>query len=376
MSVGPVAVIDIGKTNAKVVLIHHDSEPLWERRIPNAVLFSGPYPHFDSDALWHFVVDALAALPQAPSCIVPVTHGACCALVKADGTLALPVLDYEHRGPDSAAQSYQAPAFAETGSPPLPGGLNIGRQLHWLESTWPDAFGEARHILMWPQWWTFQLTGVLASELTSLGCHTDLWSPAKAAPSHLAVERGWAALLPPLRPAHAVAGSLRPELAQLMGILETTPVLNGIHDSNASLLPYLGKAPCGVLSTGTWIIAMAVGESIPPLNADDDMLINVAADGRPIPTARFMGGRERDEALSAGMSAGIADRIAGERAVQRLQDITAEGPTYVEGPFAQSAVFLETVERLTSRPVYARAGSGTTAGAGLLAAMHLANPSA
>lgn len=376
MSAGPVAVIDIGKTNAKVVLIRQDGEQLWERRISNTVLQGGLYPHFDCDALWHFVLDALASLPQAPSCIVPVTHGACCALVKVDGTLALPVLDYEYSGPEGAAQTYQPPAFDETGSPPLPNGLNIGRQLHWLESTWPAAFADVRHILMWPQWWTFQLTGVLASEVTSLGCHTDLWNPWKALPSQLAVDRGWADLLPPLRPAYAVAGPLRPELARSMGIPETTPVLAGIHDSNASLLPYLGKAPCGVLSTGTWIIAMAVGDGIPPLNADDDMLINVAADGRPIPTARFMGGRERDEALDAGTSKAEADRIAGERAVQRLQDIAADGPTYVEGPFAQSSVFLQTVERFTARPVYARGGSGTTAGAGLLAAMHFANPTA
>ncbi len=362
-----VAVIDIGKTNAKVVLIARDGTELWERRTPNRVATTGPYPHFETKRLWTFVLDALRELPEAPTCIVPVTHGACCALIKADGSLALPVLDYEHEGPDSAADTYPMPPFAETGSPQLPGGLNVGRQLHWLQGNWPDAFAKTAHILMWPQWWAYQLTGSLASELTSIGCHTDLWNPAAAFPSTLAINQGWAKLLPAFQPAHAVLGQLRPELAEQTGLVGNTPVLNGIHDSNASLLPYLDKAPCAVLSTGTWVIAMALGDRLPTLNPNADMLLNVAADGRLVPTARFMGGRERDEALAAGTASDEADKAAGLRAAQRLADIKAEGPTYVEGPFAQSQVFLETVEQQTGRPVHARAGSGTTAGASLLA---------
>ncbi|MEM6712281.1 MAG: FGGY family carbohydrate kinase [Pseudomonadota bacterium] len=373
MSARLTAVIDIGKTNAKVVLIDADNAEVWERRRPNTVSKKGLYPHFQTEALWSFVLNALEALPQTPSCLVPVTHGACCALVKDDGSLALPVLDYEHPGPDSAASSYDAPAFDETGSPQLPGGLNIARQLHWQQATWPDAFKETAHILMWPQWWAFHLTGVLASEVTSLGCHTDLWNPAKAAPSTLAVKRGWANLIPPVKPAHEALGTVRPEIAKRTGLPATTPVLTGIHDSNASLLPYLDRAPCGVLSTGTWIIAMALSDSLPPLDPDKDMLLNVAADGRPVPTARFMGGRERDEQLERGVSVDEADRLTAERAVARLNDVGARGPTYVEGPFAQSAVFLETVECLTQRPVHARSGSGTTAGAALLAKTAIAS---
>ena len=29
---------------------------------------------------------------------------------------------------------------------------------------------------MYPQYWAYRLTGVLANEVTSLGCHTDLWN--------------------------------------------------------------------------------------------------------------------------------------------------------------------------------------------------------
>ncbi|TFL16957.1 hypothetical protein [Jannaschia formosa] len=118
------AVIDIGKTNAKVVLLDSEGRALEERRRPNAVLPGPLYPHFDADGMWRFVLDALRAFAPRVEVIVPVIHGACDALVAGDGTLALPVLDYEHDAPDMR-EGYDPPPFEETGSPPLPGGLAV-----------------------------------------------------------------------------------------------------------------------------------------------------------------------------------------------------------------------------------------------------------
>ena len=361
------AVVDIGKTNAKVVLVAADGTELDARRRANAVLPGPPYPHFDADGLWAFVLGALAEMAPRVRAIVPVTHGACAALVAGDGTLALPVLDYEHAGPDETRNTYAPPPFEETGSPPLPGGLNIGAQLHWLEMRRPAPFLRAAHLLMWPQWWAWRLSGVMASELTSLGCHTDLWSPAARGPSSLARARGWDRLLPPLASAGDVLGPVTPEVARVTGLDPATPVHAGIHDSNASLLPYLDHAPCGVLSTGTWVIAMALGGNPGGLDPARDMLVNVAADGRPVPTARFMGGRERDAALADGATAGKVDARIARRAGARLSEIGATGPIFVEGPFAASAPFVETLRAATGRRVEARGGAGTTRGAARLA---------
>ena len=78
----------------------------------------------------------------------------------------------------------------------------------------------------------------------------------------------------------------------------STPVQCGIHDSNASLLPYVltQKPPFSVISTGTWVIAMSIGSKSAQLDPDLDTLINVTAMGHPAPSARFMGGREHDVA--------------------------------------------------------------------------------
>src|ERR671918_437495 len=113
-----VAVIDIGKTNAKLALVRlPDLAEVAVRTRPNAVLPGPPYPHFDAEGLWEFVRGGLSDLNGAAriEAIVATTHGAAAALVDDGGGLALPVLDYEHDGPQETAAEYDAlrPAFAE-----------------------------------------------------------------------------------------------------------------------------------------------------------------------------------------------------------------------------------------------------------------------
>lgn len=153
-----------------------------------------------------------------------------------------------------------------------------------------------RHVVTYPEYWAFRLTGVAATEVTSLGCHTDLWDPHARRQSSLARTLGIDEAMAPTRKAGEVLGRILPKIAQRTGLPPDTPVHCGIHDSNASLLPHLlsREAPFGVVSTGTWIIAMAIGAGAVSLDAGRDTLINVDALGDPVPSARFMGGREHD----------------------------------------------------------------------------------
>ena len=75
-----VAVIDIGKTNAKVAVV--DMQQCCEiamRSTPNVVMRDGPYPHFDTSALWRFILDALTELRREHpiDAVTATTHGAC-----------------------------------------------------------------------------------------------------------------------------------------------------------------------------------------------------------------------------------------------------------------------------------------------------------
>jgi sugar (pentulose or hexulose) kinase len=421
MSLRRVAVIDIGKTNAKVAAV--DLERRAEtgvRRMPNAVVRADPYPHFDTERLWAFILEGLGALNREEpiEAISVTTHGATAALVDADGALAMPVLDYEHDGPDSLAADYGAirPPFADTGTPRLPVGLNLGAQLFWQARRFPDAFARTATILTYPQYWAFRLTGVRAAEATSLGCHTDLWDARRGDFSALVDHMGWRRLMPPLRRAGDRLGPILPQLAAATGLSPGTPVFCGIHDSNASLLPHLlGRPqPFSVVSTGTWVVSMSIGGSTVDLDPARDTLVNVNALGQPVPSARFMGGREFETLVGGKVPAPAESEVAAvldgpillmpsvqqgcgpfpsrkaawiggepqgaERVAAAsfylammtatcLELIGAQGPIVVEGPFAANAPFTGMLAAATGRAVIAAGTSatGTSIGAALLA---------
>jgi sugar (pentulose or hexulose) kinase len=413
-----VAVIDIGKTNVKVALVDLGlgAEVAVETQA-NAVIPGPPWPHFDVAGQWGFITAALRRLGHAARIegIVVTTHGACAALLDAAGDLAAPVLDYEHPGPEGVRVAYDAirPGFDETGSPALPMGLNLGAQLHWMLDAMPDLRDRVAQVVMWPGYWAHRLTGVVASDVCSLGCHTDLWNPWRGDWSGLVARLGLTGRMAPARRPDAVLVPLRAELQAELGI-GAVPVLAGIHDSNASLLPHLRAraAPFSVVSTGTWVISMAVGGVEVVLDPARDTLVNVNALGAPVPSARFMGGREHDLIRQgrAGLgSAGEAARVReggvmllpavvgesgpfpgrahrwtqdpvteGEAAValgyylalmtaECLGMIGAAGPSLIEGPFGGNDAFLAMLASATGRPVIASsARTGTALGAALL----------
>src|SRR5262249_9227123 len=147
-------------------------------------------------------------------------------------------LDYEQPIPEQIRRAYEAErdAFSLSGSPPLPNGLNLGAQLYFLESLDPELLSGWRRIVPWPQYWSWLLCGGVASEVTSLGCHTDLWQPLTRAPSPLAFRRGWSARLAPLHRAGDVLGTLSPSWVERTGLSANVRVYCGLHDSNAALV--------------------------------------------------------------------------------------------------------------------------------------------
>ena len=420
-----IAVIDIGKTNAKLALV--DLDTLTEVAVvtrPNVVQAGPPWPHYDVDGHWAFLLEALAKFhaEYRVDAISVTTHGACAALLAPDGSLAAPILDYEHEYPASIIAAYDAikPDFAQTGSPRMFGGLNIGAQLHYQFTTDLTLRDRTAQIVTYPQFWGHRLTGVSATDVTSMGCHTDLWNPHTDAFSDLPTALGIADKIAPVRKPGDILGHILPQIAQATGLAPTTPVCVGIHDSNASLYPHVisGDEPACVVSTGTWVIAMSLtGDdtaAVPPIDPARDTLINVNARAQAVPSARFMGGREyeiiqngqpyapteQDIAAVLGKSLMLLPSVenstgpfqgramhwhgieppmgSGERCVALsfylalmtgtcLDLINGKGPTIVEGPFARNAEYVAMLKAVTGRPVRAsEAATGTSIGAALL----------
>ncbi len=298
---GTTIVVDLGKTLGKVSLWDKDGRLVDRQVRPNKPVAVGGLRRLDAEGIGKWLLKALARYAGHPvETIVPVGHGAGVAAL-VDGALAFPPLDYEQAIPAPVMADYrkQRDPFALTGSPALPEGLNLGSQLWWLGEVHPAEMVRAT-LLPWAQYWAWFLTGRAVSEVTSLGCHSDLWSPAANDFSPMARRLGWAERFAPLVGAGDVVGTLSPAVIRSTGLPGSVKVLAGLHDSNAALLaargfPEIADHEATVLSTGTWFIAMrlpAVPVDTALLPKARDCLVNIDPTGRAVPSARFMGGRE------------------------------------------------------------------------------------
>jgi sugar (pentulose or hexulose) kinase len=303
---GPASVVlDVGKTLSKASLWKADGRLIKRRVRANPRIHRDSYDALDTAGIESWLVESLkefATLAEVTA-IIPVAHGAAAAIVRGD-RLVTPAFDYESSIPEAIRNEYDAlrDPFAFTGSPALGNGLNLGAQLYYQESLLPRLLEDDARILTWPQYWSWLLTGKAASEITSLGCHSDLWRPRQAAPSQLSVSRGWASHVAPLRAAAEVLGTLSPEWCARTGLTGDVQVHCGLHDSNAALVaargyPQIAGRDATVLSTGTWFVAMRnLGDAdsfqMENLSESRDCLVNVDIRGKLVPSARFMGGRE------------------------------------------------------------------------------------
>lgn len=338
-------VLDVGKTLSKLSLWTPEGHPLARQTRPNP-----RSPTLDAAGIESWVAATLrefAGLAHIGA-IIPVSHGAAAAVIR-NGKLVQAPLDYEAPIPADVRKDYDRlrDAFSSTGSPALPLGLNLGAQLFYQELLNPALLASGSTVLPWPQYWSWLLSGVAACEVTSLGCHTDLWNPLTGTHSGLSVSRRWAQHLAPLKSAGAILGTLLPRWVERTGLPADTQVHCGIHDSNAALhaargFPEIAGHEATILSTGTWFVAMRIlhgaGLDMATLPESRDCLVNVDAFGSPVPSARFMGGREIE--LLTGLDTRRLDLRPDQPALlEAISKVLASGamvlPTFApgSGPF-------------------------------------------
>ncbi|TMH01732.1 MAG: hypothetical protein E6H67_16545 [Betaproteobacteria bacterium] len=119
------------------------------------------------------------------------------------------------------------------------------------------------------------------------------------------------------------------------GLNPDCQIICGIHDSSASYLSHLCRRregdPFGVISSGTWTIAMASEPDLRKLRQERDMLANIDAFGSPVATARFMGGREYQSVvgerdMESTPTAGSLRSVLDQRAMALPSFVRGGGP--------------------------------------------------
>ncbi len=298
-----VAVIDVGKTNVKLSAATADGHIVDTLAAPNTVLPGPPWRHHDLGGLSDFVFSGLAALARRHPLerVIAAGHGSGGMLVAADPDaggdgLAAPMIDYEQQPPPGLDDAYRplTGGFLDRGSAVMMASTHQARQLFWMERERPDALAAAAAYLGVPQYWAFRLSGRLASEVSFLGAQSHLWNVPERRWTDIVTRRGWERLMPPFAHAGATLGRIRPELARRFALPPDLAVHVGCHDSTANAYRYraAGRPELMVVSTGTWIVALAGAVPLERLSEDAGMTLNADVDGEPVGGALTMGGRE------------------------------------------------------------------------------------
>jgi sugar (pentulose or hexulose) kinase len=418
-----IAVVDVGKTNSKIVLFDSSGKVLAERKTASRPVAAPLYPHLDPKPLIAFCTKHLTDLDgiMPIDVVVPSAHGGAIACLDAQGHLALPVMDYVAEPPPEIVAQYRKsePPFSEVFCPLLPMALTHAMQLFWLQTAFRQEFAHVRTILPWIQYVGYLLGGKPVIEIASMSCQSQLMDVRDNTFSSLARSQGWDKLFAPWAKAWHVAGSLKAQFRKDR-FRGHGRVLAGIHDSSGNYLRYMAgdRKHFTLLSTGTWIIGFDTDTGITELDPTRDTATNTDIYGKPVACCRFMGGREY-EVLSRGAPAEAASFEALARLVTQgtfalpsftdsggpmpdtgnkghvkgpapaseeerstlaalycalmvdrsLAAVKSTGDIIVDGPFAQNPVFLSVLASLR-RPQTVLASQlrdGTAAGAMVLA---------
>ena len=134
-------------------------------------------------------------------------------------------------------------------NPALPG-FSAPKAL-WVRDHEPDIFARARLLLLPKDYIRYRLTGVAAMEISDAAgtCLLDVKKGAWSREVLEAIDFD-PALLPPVVPADAVAGTITPEVAALTGLLAGTPVAGGGADNAC------GAVGNGVVQPGLALVSI------------------------------------------------------------------------------------------------------------------------
>lgn len=351
-----IGIINIDKARASISLLDPSTGRLMAYKQREFQAVDGPVVRqLDVAEMEQWLRSTIAALPQRNKIrtLVPIAHGAAAVLLDEHNKVLI-APDYEDIIFETVAGAYRKSrdAFAATFSPFLPCGLNLGRQLFYLQTRHPQLFSKAKRLLLYPQYWAFRLCGEMASELTSLSCHSDLWQPLAAQPSRLADRQGWTELLPPLRPAADSLGTISEDFAEGSALSPECRVLCGIHNSSAAFLAHLTRRSAqdcfAVISSDIWTVVMAHGIDLARIREALDISLTTSAFGTPVAMARFMGGREYEAIAGHGNVRPYASR-ADLNHVFALNAFALPSFASAGGPFAGRAPRLIATEALDQR---------------------------
>ncbi len=289
-------VLDIGKTNVKLTFVDSlNNKTIKFFKTKQKNIYRHGIKILNSNSIFEWALKKITYIGRKNNLdkFVCTAHGTSIALISYDDKELLACTDYEYKF-DKLFNSYKkiAPKFNESFSPFLENGLNIGQQIYYLYKKKQQLIKETKYILNYPQYIVWKLTSSFSSEISYVGCHTHLWDFKRNKLSSFVKKIKLEKKFPKIKKAWDTIGQ-----REIGG--SNLKIINGVHDSNASYLYFKNSdiKNFTLVSTGTWYIIFNQKTPLKNLNPSLDMLANIDVFGKPVPTMRFMGGREYDHLM-------------------------------------------------------------------------------
>ena len=296
-----IAVFDIGKTNKKFLLFGLGYKLIAEEEIkfPEIEDDDG-FPCDDIGKIETWMKNVLKKVLDEGKYELAglnfATYGATIAFLNSEGKRCAPVYNYLKPMPALLKEKFNrrhngnGDFFRKTASPDL-GLLNSGMQAYYLKYAKPALFINVKTILHLPHYFAGLFNGRASAELTSIGCHTAMWDFDKSQYHQWLNDEG--IILPAPEKNDTVIE------CEFAGHKINSGI--GIHDSSASLVPYLKAGGKFVLiSSGTWCINMNPFNQTPLTKEEleKDCLCYLSAEGKQVKSSRFFMGHYHDSFLA------------------------------------------------------------------------------
>jgi sugar (pentulose or hexulose) kinase len=179
----------------------------------------------------------------------------------------------------------------QTASPVL-GNLNSGMQLYRLKYEQPEIFSRLKFSLHLPQYLSFIISKKLATDISSVGCHTGLWHFEKKDYHAWVYKEALYKKFAPLYNGDKLIATIDNNIK--VGV--------GLHDSSAALIPYLASFNESfiLLSTGTWNISLNPFNDTPLTDEElkQDCLCYLSYKGVSVKASRLFAGYELEDQIS------------------------------------------------------------------------------
>ncbi|MBS1745864.1 MAG: carbohydrate kinase [Bacteroidetes bacterium] len=296
-----IAIFDIGKTNKKLFLYDEAYNILLEESNKfEEIKDEDGFPCDDLVEITKWVRERFFDISNDPRYnllgINFSAYGASLVHIDDAGKSLTPLYNYLKPYPEKIKKQFynhygeELLIAKETASPVL-GNLNSGMQLYRLKYEQPEIFSCIKYSLHLPQYLSFIITSQAVSDITSIGCHTQLWDFQKNQYHQWVSKEKLHTKLAPVFSYKNILYSSIDKKDIVTGI--------GLHDSSAALIPYLRlfREPFILISTGTWCI------SLNPFNntmlteheLQHDCLCYFTYEGKPVKASRLFAGYEHEE---------------------------------------------------------------------------------